>query len=428
MSAAPTGVPALPTELLRLIFRDADLTTLWACRLSCRVFAEVGLEFLLPPHFTSIGWRRRRDLERLVGISEHPVLCKSIKTITFNFSELHGYNARHSSYFEYFAMEPEARNEILLDAWEEYFELEGRRAAAGEFQIPGEAFFRRVLRSFGNLTTVRVVFEECPYSSDVLKRVFRRKNCRVFRGEDAAAKISTILKALPGTSVSSFVCDYLPLAQPALQSRSFQHGYLGHFTSLKLTIDTSSPFNYFFEGLSPDLTSLSLAFQGFKSGNNTKAGFNEHRGFPFHFPGLTDLKLENIAVTEDTLFGVFERNRLTLRRLRLGGKGPMSWKDDFGGGITLTDGSLRSLFTRMRDTTPKALERLHLEGDFQDDGVEKEVYDFYPITDDEWNDVTEENEVRFRRIGEIDCLGFEDFVLRGGDYPYCLHQGFDDSQ
>ena len=78
----------------------------------------------------------------------------------------------------------------------------------------------------------------------------------------------------------------------------------------------------------------------------------------------------------------------------------------------------RSFFRRLRDSHG-ALARLHLEGDFHG-AIGQDVderWDFYPLTDDAWADITEESGIRPRRPGELDGRAFEDYVLRGGPYP-----------
>ncbi len=77
---------ALPVELLRLIYSYCDPESVPNLRAVSPTLAEVGYEYLLSPHFTSLNWRD--DIDRLHCIALHERMRGSIKSINIFLGEL----------------------------------------------------------------------------------------------------------------------------------------------------------------------------------------------------------------------------------------------------------------------------------------------------------------------------------------------------
>lgn len=86
----------LPVELLRLIYSYCDRETVPNLRAVNRTLADVGYEYLLSPHFTSLNWRN--DIDRLHCIALHERLRGSIKSINIFLGELSFYDAWSTSW------------------------------------------------------------------------------------------------------------------------------------------------------------------------------------------------------------------------------------------------------------------------------------------------------------------------------------------
>lgn len=430
------AMESLPVELVRLIFESCDLESVKALRLQSRIFAAVGLDYLIGDKISVPGWK----VERLHSISTHEQLKGRIESVTLNFTEVDEYTARHASFFQHYAEEPEERNDRLGQAWARYYEADKLRKASPTFdsrpELVSEAF-----RNLPHLAELEVTFTKCPFDIDVVDQVFKGlPSCRKMDREQTAKNLAVIATALKGTELTSLTIDRFPLETLRLPderrrwidcvSTSFSQ-----LTTLNLTIDPSAlklPAQRFkaIKGLgsilrcATNVTHLNLAFHTYGMPKHKFIIWFDTLLDGFTFTKLTDLKLEGISCDEDDLREFLLRHSATLKRLRLGGRGLAKAFEGGLGGIHMCRGTFRGLFASLRNKLPQ-LERVHLEGDFECVGVERsanEAYNFHGVTDDNWEDM-EEDEWRTRRAvassGRTtrDCLDFERYVLQGGRYP-----------
>lgn len=427
---------ALPVELVRLVYEYCDLESVKALRLQSRIFAAIGLDYLIGESVHVVGWRA----DRLHAISTHDQLSGRIRNLCLNFAEVDEYSARHASFFQHYLEDPEERNERLAAAWAKYYDANKLRKASPAFDSQPDL----VLQSFQNLPKLddlEVTFTKCPYRIDVLEDAFKGlPSSRKMDRDQAAKNLALIASAIRQSNLSSLTIDRFPLEVLRLpdQRRHWSDCVSTSFSrlsTLNLTIDPSTlrlPAQRFkaIKGLgsilrcATNVTSLSLTFHTYAMPKHKFLVWFDTLLDGFTFKKLTDLKLEGISCDEDDLRVFLLRHAPTLERLRLGGRGLAKAFEGGLGGIHLCRGTFRGLFASLRNRLPK-LERIHLEGDFECVGVERsanEAYSFHGVTDDNWEDMSVE-ERRIRRAlsttgrSTRDCLEFERYILQGGRYP-----------
>ncbi|KAK0701654.1 hypothetical protein B0T26DRAFT_681780 [Lasiosphaeria miniovina] len=419
----------LPVELLRLIFECCDAASTRALRLASARLADVGYDYLLGPRFTAVEWKD--DIKRLHNIAGHDRLRASIKTITFNFSKVDEYNARHASFFQHWLQEPEERSIALQDAWIKYYELEKQSRSLPPFHARATVVEESIKRLSG-LRGLEITYTQCPYDIEMLKDVFLVRNCRKRDRGQACKNMNAIVSAIRHARLSSLSIDQLPLEIFRLAddrrhwfdcARSF-----ASLSSLDLVLDPPTnllPTARFraVNGLghvlqfSHNLTHLSLGFHTYHApAEKFMISFRELFG-EFTYEKLTDLRLEGIRCSEDDLRAFLVRHSATLERLRLGGRGLAKPYELSIGGVHLHEGSFRSLLTSLRGKLPK-LQRFHMEGDMEAGEIgtsSRELLKFHPVTDDNWVDIVSQRRRPLRKT--IDCLALERFLLQGGKYP-----------
>jgi hypothetical protein len=435
---------SLPVELVRLVYQYCDAASVRALRLSAGRYADVGYEFLLEPHFSAVEWRD--DIKRLRAIAGHDRLRGSIRSLTFNFSKVDEYNARHTTFFQHWLQEPEERSSLLQDAWIRYYELEETARKLAPFHTRSttvEEAFKRL----PNLKDLEITLTKCPYDIDLLKDVFQLRTCRKRDRIEACKNMNAIVSATRHVRLAALSIDQLPLEIFRLaDDRRHWFDCARSFASLsRLNLVLDVPGNLLpaarfraINGLghvlhySVNLTHLTLAFHAYhapleKFHLSLQALFC---GSEFVYPQLTDFKLEGVSCGEDDLKGFLVRHGATLERLRHGGRGlakPNEWSI---GGVHLHEGSFRGLFTGLRGKMP-VLRRFHMEGDAEAGdfmAASREAYVFRAVADDEWRPVAGGKGLRMegkrRGRGEelecvktVDCLGLERFLVEGGEYP-----------
>lgn len=447
----------LPVELVELIFAHAasSQSAVKSLRLACRAFADIGFPYLFNPHFTHLSWRG--DAQRLEKWSEHDRLRRHLRSWTLNLAQIDEYTGRHSSFFQYWAMLPEERDAVLREGWKEFYDKEARRKAGGGFEKEGRGLVEAAGR-LASLEDLSVIFNECPYENDVLRRAFADPSSRRFEAHQVRETFELLTRVLGQCShLRKLEIDRLPM-------------------TMRPSVDAENVWGAFAGGIGRRLEEVRLAldFSGFVGGDlagETYAGWGELVGVllmdcwsvkrleiakHYYHPledrrrktarlnhlllrdnawRLTDLGLEGFATTEEELLGFVRRQATTLKRLRLGGRGVANPREKSRGGIWLERGSWFGFFTGLRAEVRRAngeLERLHLEGDFRQvevvgvgeegEGV-VEKYDFYPTADGDWEPVETPEWLR-GRIAEtaLDGRVFEQYVLGDEDVAY---PGFD---
>ncbi|KAB5535338.1 hypothetical protein GE09DRAFT_358517 [Coniochaeta sp. 2T2.1] len=419
---------ALPVELLRLVFEYCDATSVQHLRLASSTLATVGCDYLIPPHFTSVGWRD--DVKRLHSISTHDRLKSSVESITFNFAQVDEFNARHTSFFQHWLQEPEERNEILQDAWARYYETEQLGRGLPPFSSRG-SLVEEAFKNLPKLKHLEITYTNCPYDIDVLKDAFLVRNCRKRDRLEACKNMNVIVSAVRHVRLSSLTIDQLPLELfKVADDRRHWFDCARSFASLShLDLTLDPPANLLpqarfraINGLghvlqfSPHLTRLSLSFHTYHNPIAKFAiRFEDLLASEFYFPLLTDLKLEGLSCSESDLRAFLLRHSSTLARLRLGGRGLAKPYEMSIGGIHLYEGTWRGFFSSLQGKLPR-LERFHMEGDCEAGEVRtttREVYRFHAVSDDNWERPAVTRTLR----KTIDCLELERYLLRGGEYP-----------
>ncbi|KAK4040747.1 hypothetical protein C8A01DRAFT_45950 [Parachaetomium inaequale] len=415
----------LPVELVRLVFQYCDAPTVRALRLAAGRYADVGYEYLLDSHFNAVEWRD--DISRLRSIAGHDRLRGSIRFLTFNFSKVDEYNARHTTFFQHWLQEPEERSALLQDSWIRYYELEENARKLPPFNARSSAV-EEAFKRLPNLKDLEITLTKCPYDIPLLQEVFQVRTCRKRDRVQACKNMNAIVSATRHVRLASLSIDQLPLEIFRLaDDRRHWFDCARSFASLsRLSLTLDPPANLLpsarfraVNGLghvlhySVNLTHLTLAFHNYHAPSHKfHLSFQAlFCGSDFTYPKLTDLKLEGVSCAEEDLKGFILRHGATLERLRLGGRGlakPSEWSM---GGVHLHEGSFRGLFTGLRKATAGgkmlALKRFHMEGDAEAGDFmasSREVYVFRPVTDDEW-------------VPTVDCLGLERFLVEGGEYP-----------
>ncbi|KAI1107816.1 hypothetical protein F4804DRAFT_295964 [Jackrogersella minutella] len=317
-------------------------------------------------------------------------------------------------------------------AKQEFHRIEKGRASVGPLHLRADDL-REACSALPNLKDLEITFTQCPLQSDLLKYVFDYPSCRKLDRPQTYSNLDAIIFALHGIPLSTFKIDRLPLEifrLPGHRTHWYTHAQsFDSLDTLDLTLDPSGlqgPGSAFravnglgrILQLAKKLRKLKLAFHPYSSENSKFALSFRELFWDFTFRNLTDLTLEGVSCEEDDLKDFLARHGGTLQRLRLGGRGLAKPFEVSLGGVHLYEGTFKSLFTGLRAKLPK-LERLHLEGIFECEHTDlpsHEAYNFYPLTNEDWEEVPRPKWVRSSRK-TINCLPFERYVLFGGGYP-----------
>ena len=338
--------------------------------------------------------------------------------------------------FQHFVLPPEERNEILESAWSSYDQIEKRRALTKPlFERAND--LREACALLPNLRNVEVCFNRFPSENEVLRHVFADASCRSMDRQRTYSNLDAIIAATDGLSLSAFRIDRLPLELfrlPDHRRHWFAHTEsFANLETLHLTLDPSglkgpgsalravNGLGRLLHLARDRLHHLKLAFHPYaRSHSKFVVTFRELLSGGFAYPHLTDLTLEGLSCEERDLVDFLTRHAPTLTRLRLGGRGLARPHEASLGGIHLYQGTFKSLFTALRQPRLPHLERLHLEGVFEcqnhEPSSQHESYNFYPLTDEDWQPVPPPRWVRASRSA-IHGEPFERYVLDGGPYP-----------
>ncbi|KAI0196879.1 hypothetical protein F4808DRAFT_463894 [Astrocystis sublimbata] len=423
---------SLPVELLRLIYSYCDSESVPNLRAVSPTLADVGYEYLLSPCFTALNWRL--DIDRLHNVALHERLRGSVQSINLFLGELSYYDAWSTSWNQHFVIAPEERAELMTKARMEFDKIEAGRKTVGPLHLRADDL-REACSALPNLRDLEVSFARCPSTVEntFIREAFFWPNCRKLDRDETYKNLDAVMFALHGIKLSSFKVDRLPLETFRLKDHA-KHWYthaqsFDSLTKLDLTLDPSGlrgPTSAFravnglgrILQLAKNVTHLRLAFHPYTSEHSRFALNFGELFFGFTYPHLTDLILEGVSCDEEDLKEFLGRHGATLVRLRLGGRGLAKPFEASHGGIHMYEGTFRSLFTGLRTRLPK-LERMHLEGIFDcehHDLPTHETYNFYPLTDENWEEVPTPGWVQSSRK-TISCEPFEQYVLKGGMYP-----------
>ncbi|KZL87367.1 hypothetical protein CI238_03854 [Colletotrichum incanum] len=454
---------ALPVELIELIFAhvysNEDMKNL---RLSCRAFADVGFPHLFNTAFTHLNWRD--DFTRLENWSRHDRLRRHLRSWTVNLARLNEHPGRHASYFQYWFMDPEDREGVVLrQGWAEFYVAEARRkemARLGGEEEEGNA--ERLVDAAGRLEAleeVRLLFNECPYEGVVLRRAFADPSVRWFEAREVGTMFEMLTRVLRNCGcLKRLEVDRLPMrVTPSVETEKVWGGFARsvgrQLEEVKLGLDFSCSGEEETAGETMEVSSrwtelvevLLASCRSVKT-LEVKQHFYRPLGDRTRKTGrlnqvllrdttwmLTDLKLEGFATTKEELYGFVRGQLATLKRMRLGGRGIANVRDRSRGGIWLEMGTWFGFFAGLRDGLRAeegggVLEKIHLEGDFRQvdevevDGEDRRVveeYDFYPTTDDDWEPLETPEWLRGGLAATcLDGSAFERYVLEDEDVGY----------
>ncbi|KAI0396101.1 hypothetical protein F5Y17DRAFT_154586 [Xylariaceae sp. FL0594] len=426
----------LPVELLRLVYSFCDGKTVPNLRAVSRTLALVGDEYLVSPHFTSVSWRN--DIDRLHCIALHERLRGHIKSINIYLGEFFIWDAcaRHREL-------PEEERRLQADV--KMADVDDEKLDPLHMRADD---LREAFSELPNLRDLAVTFDNCPVpcGKDMKQDMTAWVKQRGVEPPETRQNLDAIMFALHGIKLSSFKVERVPLDMFRMANHRlhwFTHAQsFSSLSSLDLTLDPlelkgpSSAFRAI-NGLgrvlhlATNLIRLRLAFRHIPNCHRRLHSRGQARFalslrelfFDFTYTRLRDLALEGVSCDEEDLKEFLGRHGATLARLRLGGRGLVQKPSDTpcGGGVHLYDGTFRSLFTDLRAKLPK-LERVHLEGMFECEHPSlqgHEAYNFYPLTDENWEPVPIPEWVRASEspLTAISCQPFEHYILRGGVYP-----------
>lgn len=109
---------SLPLEIRRCILEHSSQSEVKSLRLASSSWAQAGLDFLDVSNFYITPFRD--ESIRLAELSRHHVLAHKVEKMEFRLGEVNEYQARHNSYFLVYLREPEDRDRVLTELWQEY--------------------------------------------------------------------------------------------------------------------------------------------------------------------------------------------------------------------------------------------------------------------------------------------------------------------
>lgn len=191
---------ALPVELLQLILGYCDPASIRNLRLLTPTLADIGYDYLLPPDFFALPWRD--DVARLRAIAAHDRLRSSIKSVTFNFTEVDIENARQATYYQTMHCRPEHQTNVLTKVWRQCAEFEQRRHAITPLHALDPADLAAALRPLVNMRKLAVTFRQTPYDIKELRMAMAVPASAKMNHGAAIKRLNVLMAALQQASAS----------------------------------------------------------------------------------------------------------------------------------------------------------------------------------------------------------------------------------
>ncbi|KAG0649071.1 hypothetical protein D0Z07_4351 [Hyphodiscus hymeniophilus] len=351
----------LPTELRQQILIHCPTPTLQSLRLTSKLWASLGFEYLISTTFTSLP--HRPSFAHLLAISRTS-LSQKLKSLFLNLGELNEYHARHNSYFLQYMRDPDERLAAQESSWGSYawFRDEKERymplACASELLNPA-------LKNIPSLRRVEVSLTTCPFpeieETELLRQIWQIPSTRLLPRVATTERFTNLCLAIAGSPsrVEELSHDRLPLeffAQKAITVSLISTVFLS-LTRLSLVLDYSDMPNNLhssqaFQNLShclrsaSNMESLSLSFQGRQKTDITPF-FASLAERDHVFEKLSDVKFEGVRCNEKDLVDFLSRNKRSLKNVQLGGPGLKAPHQKANGGLTLSEGSWKSVFEKV---------------------------------------------------------------------------------
>lgn len=363
----------LPNELREEILRYLQLQDIKSIRLASNSWAELAQPCLIPPTFLSLP--HRDDFGRLLLLSQHPSLARSIEILELDMGELNEYHARHNTFFVQYMRDPEDRDHESHGAWAEYAELKSRKESlAGKYcnlDLLEETF-----KNLPNLRAIDVNLMRCPFQHPLLQQIWQIPTTRLLSRVSTTQRFSNIIYAARHLSLDSLTHDCLPFE--VWSQRSILENVPATFQglrTLKVCLDysvfpnalhSSNSFSGFSSALcaAPNLTTLHI---GFANSIRPHLNFTDYMG-EYTWRCLHTLGLEGMNIAEDDVASFLIKHAATLKRLQLGvykTSGYTQRVANMQNIIQFRQGTVRGLLTRIREVM--RLEKLNMKGDVMED-------------------------------------------------------------
>ncbi|RKU48946.1 hypothetical protein DL546_009325 [Coniochaeta pulveracea] len=368
---------SLPVELLRVVFEACDPPSVRSLRAVARILADVGYDYLLPPHIT-IVWGDD-GIKRLHSIAAHQRLRTCIESVAV---KVGSWPMKYPGYIQ---------------------GVGGFEFRSSLLQLGNE--LEHALQMLPNLKSVNLDLKEATPPGP---------NPHLWDTKDMATEtaINAIVSAASRGTLSSLAVHRLPLQILSVEPGRPQSSVRA-INGLGRVLRFASNLTH----LSLEFVNSAILYQRFPL--DFQELFSD-----FTFEKLTDLKLGGFACTESELGSFLLRHAATLERLRLGGRAAWRKKDPVWGGITLYSGSWRSLFNSLAGKLPQ-LKRFHVEGFIENgDRLHLGLCMFEPLTDDAWEPCSTPRTRSLQTPGRQQYLmnssDLERFLLHGGPNPVLM--------
>ena len=382
-------IGSLAREIVHMIFAYLSPQHVTEARLAHRIFAEIGLHYLLNTFYLVFT---KQSFQNLLEISQHPIVSQYVKAICYEADNLQ----QHTSFkkwekhiYKPYAAEPslpltrakkrsayKAYQEILAEQKEMQTQDYGRRTVQTAMsRLPNlKNLWISINRSVNNRTSTH------------LRRAYSR-TLQLPLGDPhrAASQLDSLLlgSLAHKLEIEELICGYIHwafLRQPYEIHAKYKQ-VMQHIKTLELHISADSPRyyprgafgsytadidrcrQYIKEGrlceltaAAPNLNKLAVRFGSPKP--HTGACLEDITG-DFTWPSLRCVEFSCIEMTEDTATTLFERHSRTLKEVSLAS-------------VTLSAGSWVKLWRKMAQTLLS--DQVTISGDLWDS--EGPYYDF----------------------------------------------------
>ncbi|RDW58071.1 hypothetical protein BP6252_13482 [Coleophoma cylindrospora] len=419
----------LPAEIRREILQLLDLDTLKALRQVSKDWADLGEEYMISSTF--VTYLHRDDFGRLQSLSEHPRFPSYIRRLEINLGEVNEYHARHNTYFMQYLQDPEYRNSRLNEAWAYHGGLKTLKEVYAP-KVCDPSLLEDTFKQLQNLESIAVSLHNMPgFTNELFQGIWRFPTTRALPRVWTWERFTSILTAVSSSNIQlkSLSHDRLPFEfftqRPTVISQLSTTVTNLQFLSLQLDYSDSPNAAHHQTGLerlsqflrsAPLVKTLHLVFQGrtkilispllsnleahAASVETLSLGDKKKDISSPNFPFLETLMLDKIATTEFELAAFITRHP-TLRRLQLGGPGLVAPHHSSDGGIQLTSGTFKGLFSQLKFSLD--IEKFNAQGEFQEIESSSRMQ-LQPVWTKEWVDLKLHERV------ETKC--FEDFIVR----------------
>ena len=354
---------ALPTELRRQILAQCTVPAVQSLRLTSKLWGTLGFEYLLTSTFTALPLYP--DFNRLLSVSQVPILSHKIQSIFINLGEINEYHARHNTYFIQYMRDPDERFAAQDSSWGAYATLKAQKEQYMPLACIPE-LLDPAFKNLPNLRKVDVSLATCPFpgendETELWCQIWRIPSTRLFPRVATTERFTNLCTAIIGSParVEELSHDRLPLeffAQKPIIISLVSTVFLP-LTKLSLGLDYSDMPNNLhsaqaFQNLShclrsaSGLESFSLSFQGRKK-TSISSLFSSFRDHKHTFKSLKEVKFEFVRCTENNLVEFLVKHKDTLKKVQLGGVGSRAPHQKARGGLHLDDGTWKSVFERV---------------------------------------------------------------------------------